>query len=157
MLDFLECIANFFIPTWFWLFMQLLDSDWPANFLTGLSFWAHKINWYHQVVLVLLVGVETTDTVGDYYCNSNTYTFQKIWDHYIACCQTTRGSNTIRAVSYRTFCRYWQMQLPHIVIGKPRSDLCWTCQQHSIAIANTSDMEKKEVDIYIAQQNLYLY
>ena len=40
----------------------------------------------------------------------------------------------MQPVSYRTFCRYWKSQLSHIVIGKPRSDLCWTCQQNSMEI-----------------------
>ena len=49
-------------------------------------------------------------------------------------------------VSYRTFWRYWLKRLSHIVIGKPRSDLCWTCQQKSMAImnlANASDHQKQ--------------
>ena len=78
------------------------------------------------------------------------HTIQKIWDHYIACCETTRHriSDVMHPVSYRTFCRYWLKRLSHIVIGKPRSDLCWTCQQNSMAImklANASDHQKQKV------------
>ena len=54
----------------------------------------------------------------------------------------------MQPVAYRTFCRYWQLQLGYIVIGKPCSDLCWTCQQNSLAImkmANMADKDKEKV------------
>lgn len=53
-----------------------------------------------------------------------------------------------RAVKYTTFCTYWRKLLPHVVIAKPRTDLCWTCQQNSAAIMkaiNRPDNEKSEV------------
>ena len=54
----------------------------------------------------------------------------------------------MQPVAYRTFCRYWQLQLGCIVIGKLRSDLCWTCQQNSQAMmkmANMADIDKEKV------------
>ena len=49
-----------------------------------------------------------------------------------------------RAAAYRTFCRRWQELLPQLVIMKPLSDLCWTCQQNSAAVqrATSSVLEK---------------
>ena len=52
---------------------------------------------------------------------------------------------TVHAVAYSTFCLLWRTLVPSIVIMKPRSDLCWKCQQNSTAImrtANASDAEK---------------
>ena len=51
----------------------------------------------------------------------------------------------VHAVAYSTFCLLWRSVVPSIVIMKPRSDLCWQCQQNSTAImrtANASDTEK---------------
>ena len=40
----------------------------------------------------------------------------------------------LRAVQYPTFCTYWRNLLPNIIISKPCTDLCWTCQQNNAAI-----------------------
>lgn len=63
-----------------------------------------------------------------------------IWTTY---CEAMRESSN-RAVAYRTFCRRWMELLPSLVIMKPLSDLCWTCQKNSIAIqrATVSEVEK---------------
>ena len=72
--------------------------------------------------------------------------FQKVWRRYKGCCDTRAAKDLgLQLVSYRSFCRYWHLLLPHIVNGKPRSDLCWTCQQNSMTImkmANNTDREK---------------
>lgn len=36
-----------------------------------------------------------------------------------------------QAVAYTTFITLWRTLLSHIVVGRPMSDLCWTCQQNS--------------------------
>ena len=53
-------------------------------------------------------------------------------------------STNDRAAAYRTFCRRWQGLLPSLVIMKPLSDLCWTCQRYSTAVqrATSSVLEK---------------
>ena len=51
-------------------------------------------------------------------------------------------------VAYSTFCEMWQQMLPHVIVTKPMSDLCWVCQKNSIAImraANQPDEQKSEV------------
>ena len=49
-----------------------------------------------------------------------------------------------RAEAYRTYCRWLKELLPALVIMKPLSDLCWTCQQHSTAVqrATSTVLEK---------------
>ena len=75
--------------------------------------------------------------------------FQKVWRQYKECCETRTAVHLgLQLVSYRTFCRYWLQLLSHIVTGKPRSDLCLTCQQNSVAImkmTNNTDDEKEQM------------
>ena len=63
-----------------------------------------------------------------------------IWKVY----QEAMTKSNQRAAAYRTFCRRWQELLPQLVIMKPLSDLCWTCQQNSAAVlrATSSVVEK---------------
>ena len=59
-------------------------------------------------------------------------------------------------VAYTTFCNYWQTLLPHIVVGKPMSDLCRTCQQNSNIIlkaVNKSTEEKSAVSHTVIYQH----
>ena len=53
----------------------------------------------------------------------------------------------IHVVAYTTFCRLWKALLPQIILMKPMTDLCWTCQQNSSAIlraANFPDRAKSD-------------
>ena len=55
---------------------------------------------------------------------------------------------SVKAAAYNTFCSLWRQLVPHIIIMKPMSDLCWVCQQNSVAImraANTPDSAKSQV------------
>ena len=64
-----------------------------------------------------------------------------------------RATLTFGLASYRSFCRIWQKFVPGIVITKPKSDLCWQCQQNSEKITNSSnksDEEKVQVSHSIA-------
>jgi len=59
-----------------------------------------------------------------------------------------------RAVQYTTFCTYWHKLLPHVMITKPQTDLCWTCKQNSIAImkaVNRLDHEKSQMHVYVTR------
>ena len=63
---------------------------------------------------------------------------------------TTRLSTTLSKwqIAYPAWCRVWKQFLPHVVVARPMTDLCWTCQQNSTAIicsANLSEEEKTEV------------
>ena len=49
--------------------------------------------------------------------------------------------------------RRWRQLLPQIVITKPRTDLCWHCQQNSkliVKATNKSVEEKSKVQIILA-------
>ena len=76
----------------------------------------------------------------------STTTKRAVWNLY----QETASALSLRAVSYTCFCRVWKRFLPHVVVAKPMTDLCWTCQRNSTAIvrsANLSEEEKSEVGI----------
>ena len=52
--------------------------------------------------------------------------------------------STVHVVAYST-CYLWRTLVPSIVVLKPRSDLCWQCQQNSASIvctANSLEAEK---------------
>jgi hypothetical protein len=46
---------------------------------------------------------------------------------------------TVHPVAYTTFCYLWRTLMPSIVVMKPRSDLCWQCQQNSARIVRTAN------------------
>ncbi len=76
-------------------------------------------------------------------------TKRNIWKEYIQamieCDQ--------RGASYRTFCRRWNELLPSLVVMKPLTDLCWTCQQRGEALKAAS-LEEKSVALTAYQDHL---
>ena len=76
-----------------------------------------------------------------------------IWRVYHSAAQSR---DSIHSIAYTTFCRLWRSLLPSIIIMKPMSDLCWTCQQNITAIlraANCFEGEKSET-IKAAEEHL---
>ena len=72
-------------------------------------------------------------------------TWKSVWMAYMKACATL----TFRVAAYPSFCKIWNKYTPHIMITTPKTDLCWTCQQNSFAIAsssNKSDSEKQRVN-----------
>ena len=59
-----------------------------------------------------------------------------IWRTYR---EAAEQDTTVHSVAYTTFCCLWKAQLPYIIIMKPMTDLCWTCQQNSNAILRASN------------------
>ena len=57
-------------------------------------------------------------------------TKHQVWDLY----QEAAIVHSMRAVSYATFTSLWRQLLPHVVVMKPMSDLCWLCQRNSATI-----------------------
>ena len=49
-----------------------------------------------------------------------------VWKFYLECCE----ADHVVGMKYSTFCQKWQELTPYIIIMKPRSDLCWTCQSN---------------------------
>ena len=71
-------------------------------------------------------------------------TKKEVWMDYVK----ATASLTFRLAGYQSFCDIWRKYLPQILITKPRSDLCFSCQQNSLEItltANKSEQEKQRV------------
>ena len=47
-------------------------------------------------------------------------------------------------LSHSTFCRVWRNFLGHVVVCKPMSDLCATCQRNSTTIVRSVNMGEEE-------------
>ena len=66
-----------------------------------------------------------------------------VWRYYKAA--SVEGE---RVVGYSTFRKLWNHLLPYVIICKPMSDLCWTCQLNNSRIirqVNVPENEKSEV------------
>ena len=75
-------------------------------------------------------------------------TKRKVWLLYSHSLQSLPVTH--HRVAYTTFCEMWQRMLPHIMVTKPMSDLCWVCQKNSVAImraVNQPEEQKSEVKI----------
>ena len=78
-----------------------------------------------------------------------------VWRAYHSTCGL--GSNK-QEVSYRKFIQLWQEFFPDVVVAKPMTDLCFTCQQNTTKLqcaANLSDLEKSEC-IAAQQQQVHI-
>ena len=60
-----------------------------------------------------------------------------IWRVYQSAAE---ADGTVHPVAYTTFCHLWKELTPSVLVMKPRSDLCWQCQQNSTAIMRTSNL-----------------
>ena len=72
-------------------------------------------------------------------------TKKSVWKLY----QETALLLSLRQVSYRSFCKVWQRFLPHLVVARPMTDLCVTCQKNSVTImrsCNLNEEDKSEVN-----------
>lgn len=66
-----------------------------------------------------------------------------MWNEYEGTCTTSNE----KAVSYRKFLRLWDEFYPDVVVAKPMTDVCLTCQQNTTKLqraAHLSDEEKSE-------------
>ena len=113
-------------------FLSLIVSC-PVNEIVNTSFC--------HTVMISIIQISVT---MQYLITYRTCILQAIWRHYNESC----SSASERSAAYTAFCDYWRTLLPEIIIAKPRSDLCWTCQKNSNAIIkamNRSETEKSKV------------
>ena len=79
-------------------------------------------------------------------------TKHQVWQLY----QQAAGVESLRPVSYATFTSLWRQLLPHVVVMKPMSDLCWMCQKNSTAITRSSNRPEEEKTL-VSSQYMYTY
>ena len=86
-----------------------------------------------------------------------------IWRIYY---EAAEQDPSVHAVAYTTFCRLWKALVPSLIIMKPMTDLCWTCQQNSSAILRASNfpervksdvLKKAEEHLFIDQKERSFY
>ena len=74
-------------------------------------------------------------------------TKREVW---VAYHEATTQCEGVAVVCYSLFCQLWRQLTPQIVMSKPMSDLCWTCQKNSSLIMQAHNRpveEKTEVII----------
>ena len=74
-----------------------------------------------------------------------------VWMEYKLACE----ASGVRAAGLCSFRQHWRKLLPQIKVMKPMSDLCWECQQNSVAMmraANLHISEKSDVKEQQQQQ-----
>ena len=72
---------------------------------------------------------------------------REVWELYY---ETAASRESSLAVCYSLFCPFWRQLTPQVVVAKPMSDLCWTCQKNSTLITrahNTPVEERTEVHV----------
>jgi len=66
---------------------------------------------------------------------------KNVWEFYRKSCE----ASSLKDVGYSLFVELWQTLVPWVVIAKPSTDLCWTCQNNNQLIlqqANIDDVSK---------------
>ena len=114
--------------------LRLADIEYVVSFIRNYAedhaiLLPGRIPGYKQDDVVLLPSSTTKITV---------------WNLYHAAAE---NAPDVKAVGYSSFCSLWKQLLPQILVCKPMSDLCWTCQQNSTKImrAHNRPEEKSEV------------
>ena len=67
-------------------------------------------------------------------------TKHQVWELY----QQAASAQSMRLVCYATSTSLWRQLLPHVVVMKPMSDLCWMCQKNSTAITRSANRPEDE-------------
>ena len=81
-------------------------------------------------------------------------TKKAVWSLY----QDNADVSGSQPVAYSTFCQVWKKFLGHVVVCKPMTDLCATCQRNSAAIirsANMTEYEKSEVCVNMRNYSMH--
>ena len=74
-----------------------------------------------------------------------------VWRYYKSASQPDE-----RVVCLSTFRKLWNELLPYVVICKPRSDLCWTCQQNNNMIMRQINVPEEQKTDALRAQELHL-
>ena len=99
------------------------------------------ITTYAEAHAILLPGRIPGYKRSDLQLLPSSITKHNVWLLY---CDSLKSVPTYRTVAYSTFCKMWQQMLPHIMVTKPMSDLCWVCQKNSIAIMRAANQPKEQ-------------
>ena len=71
---------------------------------------------------------------------SSNETKMSVWQEYTATCEASGE----QAVSYSKFADLWQQFHPNVVVSKPMTDLCLTCQQNTTKLLRAANLPEQE-------------
>ena len=98
----------------------------------------HFIQTYAEAHAILLPGRIPGYKRSDLKLLPSSTTKRQVWLLYSASLDSTH-----HRVAYSTFNIMWQKFVPHIMVTKPMSDLCWVCQKNSVAIMRASNQPEE--------------
>ena len=76
-------------------------------------------------------------------------TKHSLWKTYFNICMSTGQVS----VGYSKFCDLWNQLCPFILIMRPATDLCWTCQKNNSQINKSANLpEAEKVDVVRKQE-----
>ena len=83
-------------------------------------------------------------------------TKKTVYDEYRTACQNT----DLPLMGFSSFCAFWNERLPHIVIAKTMSDLCWVCQEGNTRLirarAKNYNDEDNDYDELVEEQKAHV-
>ena len=115
----------------------------PHNTLSFSSteFFVRFIFNYAEQHALLLPGRVPGYSRSDLQLLPSSDTKQAIWRVYNSAAE---ADGTVHPVAHTTFCYLWRKLTPSVIVMKPRSDLCWQCQQNSTAITRTANLPEAD-------------
>ena len=82
--------------------------------------------------------------------NTWSETKMSVWQAYTSTCEASGA----QAVSYSKFTDLWQQFHPNVVVAKPMTDLCLTCQQNTTKLLHAANLPVQgKSDCIKAQQD----
>lgn len=83
---------------------------------------------------------------------SSSETKMSVWRHYTAACESSEK----QSISYSKFKDLWQQFHPNVVVAKPMTDLCMTCQQNTAKLVRSANLPDGEKSEYVHAQQEHL-
>ena len=96
--------------------------------LSDIKLVVHYILNYAEGHAILLPGRVPGFKRDDIQLLLSAVTKRAVW---VAYCEATAQCEGAVVVCYSLFCQLWRQLTPQVVVSKPMSDLCWTCQKNS--------------------------
>ena len=83
---------------------------------------------------------------------SSSETKMNVWRAFQTACQTANK----QAVSYSKFIELWEQFHPDVVVAKPMTDLCFTCQQNTSKLLRSANLPESEKSACVQSQQEHL-
>ena len=113
--------------------------------------WLNSLNVAEEQALLLPRRVPGFKRIDVKLLPSN-LTKHGLWKTYFDMCTSTGQVS----VGYSKFCDLWNQLCPFILIMRPATDLCWTCQKNNSQINKSANLpEAEKVDV-VRKQEEYL-